>query len=59
MWPVGLLAVTGWTGNDTRVLELAAGGMAPAGDGESVIDDILRDGISLAGDAAALRRLRA
>ena len=52
-------AVTGWTGNDTRVLELAAGDAAPAGEGESVVDDVLRDGIALAGDVAALRRLRA
>lgn len=50
--------MTGWTGNDTQVLELAADDMAPEGGGQSVIDGVLRDGIALAGDVAALRRLR-
>jgi hypothetical protein len=45
-----------WTGNDTRVLELSTAD-APD-DAGSVIDDILRDGIPLAGDVGALRLLR-
>lgn len=49
-------AATRWTGNDTRVLELSAGDdLEP---GRSVVDDVLRDGIALAGDPAALRRLK-
>jgi Nucleotidyltransferase domain len=52
--------VARWTGNDTRVLEL---GPPDASDGAgsdtgSVINDVLRDGIPLAGDVAALRQLR-
>ena len=45
-----------WTGNDARVLELSGSDMQAAG--ASVVDDVLRDGIALAGDPAALRRLR-
>jgi DNA-binding GntR family transcriptional regulator len=50
------------TGNDARVLDLGAADI-PDVDGQtgiegSVLDDILRDGILLAGDVAALRRLR-
>lgn len=45
-----------WTGNDTRVLELCGSDMQAGG--ASVVDDILRDGIALAGDPDALRRLR-
>lgn len=48
--------VSRWTGNDTRVLELAASDVDA--DTESVVDDVLRDGIPLAGDVGALRRLR-
>jgi DNA-binding transcriptional ArsR family regulator len=47
--------VTRWTGNDTRVLDIGADDSATVG---GVVDDILRDGIPLAGDVAALRRLR-
>lgn len=50
-------AVTRWTGNDTRVLELAAGDIPDALDTASVLDDVLRDGIPLAGEIAALRRV--
>lgn len=49
--------VTRWTGNDTRVLELGAPD-ATGSAGDSVIDDILRDGVPLAGDVSALRQLR-
>jgi len=50
--------VARWTGNDTRVLELGVTDAAST-DEESVIDDVLRDGIPLAGEVVALRRLRA
>lgn len=50
--------VTSWTGNDTRVLELDAAAAPPGGGAESVIDDVLREGIALAGDISVLRRLR-
>ncbi len=56
---------TRWTGNDTRVLELAATDAPPGGSNRgadteagSVVEDVLRDGVPLAGDVAALRRLR-
>ncbi len=49
--------VTRWTGNDTRVLEIAANDDLSA-DAESVIDDILREEIPLTGEVSALRRLR-
>ncbi|MFN8078354.1 MAG: nucleotidyltransferase domain-containing protein [Kineosporiaceae bacterium] len=49
--------VTRWTGNDARVLELASTDDLST-DTESVVDDILREGIPLSGEATALRRLR-
>jgi Nucleotidyltransferase domain len=59
--------ITRWTGNDTRVLELdltdvdeaAASGAERAFEAAgSVADDVLRDGIPLAGDPNELRRGR-
>jgi hypothetical protein len=49
-------AATRWTGNDTRVLELSSADVVADA---SVADDVLRDGIALAGDPAALRRHKA
>jgi predicted nucleotidyltransferase len=45
------------TGNDTRVLEIGVAAAHDVGVEASVLDDVLRDGVSLAGEPAALRRL--
>jgi predicted nucleotidyltransferase len=61
--------ISRWTGNDTRVLELGVADLAghappPISAGtlavvdDSVLDDVLRDGIPLAGDPAPLRAAR-
>ena len=57
---VGALAadITRWIGNDVRPLEYTASELAGAGD-ESVLREVLRDGLTVAGSRAWLsRRLR-
>jgi hypothetical protein len=58
--------MTRWTGNDARILEFSADDLArhrrPGRDpdvvDDSVVDDVLRDGIPLAGDPGLLRMTR-
>lgn len=49
--------ITSWTGNDAQALETAMDEVRVNGHPEPVIDDILRDGIPVFGDATALRRV--
>lgn len=49
--------VTRWTGNDARVLEVGVDEARDLGTDPSVLDDVLRDGVSLVGEPVALRRL--
>lgn len=49
--------VTRWTGNDARVLEVGVDEARDLSTDPSVLDDVLRDGVSLAGEPVALRRL--
>jgi predicted nucleotidyltransferase len=46
--------VTGWTGNETRVLEYTAGELG--GTPEPVLRDVVRDGLTVAGSPAWFRR---
>jgi predicted nucleotidyltransferase len=48
--------VSGWTGNDTRILQLGLEEIGSVDRPGGVLDDILRDGIPLAGSEAILRR---
>lgn len=51
-------AITAWTGNDTRLLEYGRAEYAEAAaGGDSVLADVLRDGIEIAGSLRSLRRL--
>jgi hypothetical protein len=47
---------TAWTGNDTRVLQFGLDDLADVDEPGGVLDDILRDGIVLAGRESVLRR---
>jgi predicted nucleotidyltransferase len=49
--------VTRWTGNDARVMEVGVDEARELGTDPSVLDDVLRDGVSLVGEPVALRRL--
>jgi predicted nucleotidyltransferase len=49
--------VNRWTGCDARVLDLAIGEVAKAPQQYKVINDVIRDGITLIGEAHFLRRL--
>jgi predicted nucleotidyltransferase len=51
------LTVHRWTGNDTQVLEYDETDMAVPHDGDLVITEVLRDGISLAGSPTYLRQM--
>jgi predicted nucleotidyltransferase len=49
--------VTGWTGNDTRVLEMDAGEVAEGlADGDQVLRDVQKEGIALHGPRRYLNR---
>ena len=51
-------AITGWTGNDTRLLEYSRAEYAEAAAaGETVLADALRDGVEIGGSLRSLRRL--
>ncbi len=50
-----VLAVSAWTGNDTRPLEYTDGELAGAA-GERVLQDIAREGLTMAGTRAWLTR---
>jgi hypothetical protein len=41
--------VTRWLGNDTRVLEFTEHEIATSGDTEPVLDDVAREGLTVAG----------
>lgn len=47
---------TTWTGNDTRALQAGLDELAEIDEPGGVLDDVLRDGISLAGQESVLRR---
>lgn len=49
---------TAWTGNDTRILQVGVDELGDVDEPGGVLDDVLRDGIPLAGSEAALRRAR-
>lgn len=49
-------SATGWTGNDTRVLEYGEQEL-PVLEGQALLEEMLRDGIELAGSLRTLRRL--
>ena len=49
-------AASAWTGNDARTLEYCESELPKLGLGEPVIEDVIADGITLAGDLAVLRR---
>jgi Nucleotidyltransferase domain len=55
---VGALAAqaTVWTGNDTRVLQVGVDELGDIDEPGGVLDDVLRDGIPLAGREATLQR---
>jgi DNA-binding Lrp family transcriptional regulator len=49
---------TAWTGNDTRVLQIGIDELEDVDEPGGVLDDVLRDGIPLAGNETTLRRAR-
>ncbi|MDQ1295358.1 MAG: hypothetical protein QG608_3243 [Actinomycetota bacterium] len=44
-----------WTGNDARVLQIGLDDLAVVDEPDGVLEDVLRDGIPLAGERAVLR----
>lgn len=50
-------AVTSWTGNDARVLDLATEDVRDRAGVEPVLADIVRDAVTVHGDASEFRRL--
>ena len=48
--------VTAWTGNDTRVLEVSESEVLRSGPQEPVLRDVVEHGLTVAGQAAWLRR---
>jgi DNA-binding transcriptional ArsR family regulator len=48
--------VTGWTGNDTRILQVGLDEIGDVAEPNGVLDDVLRDGIQLTGSETVLRR---
>jgi hypothetical protein len=59
-WDVQVAAladqVTTWTGNDTRILQVGLDELGDVDERGGVLDDVLRDGVPLAGGEATLRR---
>jgi hypothetical protein len=49
---------TAWTGNDTRVPQIGIDELSDVDEPGGVLNDVLRDGVPLAGGETALRRAR-